>query len=202
LFGLNSLQAALLPDASNTMTTFTRRGVTFIEPKSNVRLLHTLCSSSDPVEVKLPAICEALAAGEDPNELGGWKNPGIQRPLHYAICDVRLRDYRDLKHNLLVVELLLQHGADPRLPDYNPARSSLCSPIQVLEGETQNCDIGSFSGQPERLEYHLFYCAALRLMKARAVELDGEHHISVWTTLESAADYDRNSSRRETDCFE
>ncbi|CAO2650230.1 Nn.00g015220.m01.CDS01 [Neocucurbitaria sp. VM-36] len=47
--------------------------------------------SDDPLNIRLAAMREAIAAGQDPNELGGMKNPGVARPLHYAIPDLRGR---------------------------------------------------------------------------------------------------------------
>lgn len=58
----------------------------------------------------------SLAAGDDSNELGGCRSdPGVRRPLHYAIDFSAQRGHREFKRNFPVVELLLEDGADPRL---------------------------------------------------------------------------------------
>ena len=85
--------------------------------------------SGDPLEVRLLAIQKALALREDPNELGGWYNPGAARPMHNAISDCVQHGQAQLKQNLLVIELLLEAGVDPRLPDLHGQ-----SPIEELEG--------------------------------------------------------------------
>jgi hypothetical protein len=120
----------------------------------------------------LPAVLEALASGEDPNELGGWKDPGTGRPLHYAIDDSAQHDHAQLKQNLPIIELLLEAGADPRLPCLGPVR---WSPIEELEArfEAYNGD-GHSEWPPEILELQPFYAAALRAMKKAASALDGK----------------------------
>jgi len=158
------------------MSTYTQRGVKFIKPKPTWRRLHALCISDDPLELRLPAICEALEAGDDPNELGGYEhNPGIRRPLHYAI-DLYAQPLKGLKANLAIVELLLQYGADPRLLDL-PASS--CSPIEELESWFRAYDSDHSRWEPEDLEIYPFFNAALGLMEAQAEELDGEPHVSI-----------------------
>jgi hypothetical protein len=148
--------------------------VKFLPPKFRAGPpLHCLCISNDPLEVRLPAIREALASGEDPNELGGWKDPGTARPLHYAIDDSVQHDHAQLKQNLPIIELLLEAGADPRLPSLGPWRRS---PIEELEAwfEAYNRD-GHSKWEPEMLELQPFYAAALQTMKKAASALDGKH---------------------------
>jgi hypothetical protein len=133
--------------------------------------LHCLCMSGDPLEVRLLAIQEALASGEDPNELGGWPNPGVARPLHYAISDCVQHDQAQLKQNLPVIELLLEAGADPRLPDLHGQ-----SPIEELEGWFREYrKSGHLSWEPESLELKPFFEAALETLKKAALGLDGKY---------------------------
>jgi hypothetical protein len=127
--------------------------------------------SGDPLEVRLLAIQEALASGEDPNELGGWPKPGVARPLHYAISDCVQHDQAQLKQNLPVIELLLEAGADPRLPDLHGQ-----SPIEELEGWFREYrKSGHLSWEPESLELKPFFEAALETLKKAALGLDGKY---------------------------
>lgn len=129
------------------------------------------------MEVKLPAIRQSLEAGDDPNELGGYKHsPGIRRPLHYAI-DFYGQSLKGLKQNMPIVELLLQYGADPRLLDLPP---SPCSPIEELESWLEMYDNGRCKAYEEEMgEVRPFFIAALGLMKAKAEELDSEQHVGI-----------------------
>lgn len=127
--------------------------------------------SGDPLEVRLLAIQETLASGEDPNELGGWHNPGVARPLHYAISDCVQHDQAQLKHNLTIIELLLEAGADPRLPDLHGQ-----SPIEELEAWFREYHKGGhLRWEPESLELKPFFEAALEALKKAALALDGKH---------------------------
>ena len=125
--------------------------------------------SNDPLDSRLAALHEAISAGEDPNELGGMKNPGIARPLHYAICDSAGHDYAQLKQNLPVVELLLEAGADPRLPDLMGR-----SPIVELEAWFDAYDKGHEHWAPEDLDLYPFNKAALEAMKKAVAKLDSK----------------------------
>lgn len=135
--------------------------------------LHKQCISNEPLDVRLSAIRKAIASGEDPNELGGWKNPGVGRPLHYALDDSAQHDYTQLKQNLPVIELLLEAGADPRLLSPTPGRRS---PIEELEAWFREYNKGDHSKwAPEDLELQPLYEAALQAMKKAALALDGKH---------------------------
>jgi hypothetical protein len=120
----------------------------------------------------LPAIREALASGEDPNELGGWRGSGTSRPLHYAIHDTPQHSLDQLKQNLPVIELLLEAGADPRLPCLGPMPQS---PIEEIEAwfEAYNKG-GHLKWPPEILELQPFFAATLQAMKKAASALDGK----------------------------
>jgi hypothetical protein len=141
----------------------------FLPPKFRPRPpLHCLCMSGDPLEARLLAIQEALASGENPNELGGWHNPGVARPLHYAISDCVQHDQAQLKQNLPVIGLLLEAGADPRLPDLHGQ-----SPIEELEAWFREYHKGGHSmWEPESLELKPFFEAALETLKKAALALD------------------------------
>jgi hypothetical protein len=70
-----------------------------------------------PVEVKLANMRAAIAAGANVNELDQETYPcrNNGRPLHFALYST-INNFRHLKENLLVIKLLLESGADPRLP--------------------------------------------------------------------------------------
>ncbi|KAF2126320.1 hypothetical protein P153DRAFT_388361 [Dothidotthia symphoricarpi CBS 119687] len=143
--------------------------------------LHVQSISNEPLDVRLAAIRQAIAAEENPNQLGGWKNPGVARPLHYAIDDSAQHDYKQLKQNLPVIELLIKAGADPRLPDLQPGRRS---PIQKLDSWFKAYNESHSSWATEDLELYPFYKAALRIMKKTAAELDAQDKIQNQQALE------------------
>lgn len=136
-------------------------------------LLHQQCISNEVLDVRLAAMRKAIASGEDPNELRGWKNPGVGRPLYYALDNSAQHDYAQLKQNLPVIELLLEAGADARLPSLRPGRQL---PIEELEAWFREHIKGGHSKwAPEDLELQPFYEAALQAMKKAALILDGKH---------------------------
>jgi hypothetical protein len=133
--------------------------------------LHNLCMSDDPLEVRLLAMKAALASGQDPNELAGRHNPGVARPLHYAITDCLPMNLAQLKQNLPLIEMLLAAGADPRLTNREGQ-----TPIEELEGWFEEYHKGGHSmWQPEILELKPFFEAALETLKKAALALDGKH---------------------------
>ncbi|KAH6629303.1 hypothetical protein C7974DRAFT_184435 [Boeremia exigua] len=147
--------------------------VKFLEPRfRRCPPLHKHCISNEPLETRLVALHEAIAAGEDPNELGGWKDPGIARPLHYAIDDSVQHDLRQLKQNLPVVQLLLQAGADPRLPCITLPRRSPIEELEVWIGVYKKS--GHSTWEKEFVELYPFYEDALLAMKKVAAELDAK----------------------------
>jgi hypothetical protein len=126
--------------------------------------------SCAPVETRLAAIRAALSEGFSPNELD--RRPrGVGRPLDWAIEDGAAADYAHLKQNLPIVHLLLEAGADPRLPSRHPFG---WSPIDSLEAWFKQYKIRPQDFPPEVLVLKSFYEKALEAMKRVADELDGE----------------------------
>lgn len=124
--------------------------------------------SNKPLETRLALMRTALAAGFSPNELD--RRPRAEgRALDWAICDGRSVDYAVLKQNLPVVELLLEAGADPRLPSRNGS-----SPIDSLEAWFRQYEIHRDTWAEEDLELKPFFEKALVAMKRTRDELDGE----------------------------
>ncbi|XP_014562092.1 hypothetical protein COCVIDRAFT_84735 [Bipolaris victoriae FI3] len=110
----------------------------------------------------------ALAAGFSPNELD--RRPRAEgRALDWAICDGRSVNYAVLKQNLPVVELLLEAGADPRLPSRGGS-----SPIDSLEAWFKQYEIHGETWAEEDLELKPFFEKALEAMKRTRDELNGE----------------------------
>jgi len=105
----------------------------------------------------------ALASGADPNELDheprAEKNLG--RPLHLAI-EYTSSNLSRLHENLPVVELLLQHGADPRLG----GMQGRYSPLEDLRRVVAYND-------PTMREAMGFFKEVLEMMEVKARELDG-----------------------------
>jgi len=131
--------------------------------------LHWQPFSDHPISKKLAAMKAAIDSGADPNELdqpikNGVRRPelSIGRPLHYAI-DTRF-DHSRRHENLPVVELLLQHGADPRLEGMEFTKSAIDEIKEDLESQDSN-----------RLsqENVAFFREALVIMQKKANELDG-----------------------------
>jgi len=131
--------------------------------------------SDNPIEIKLANMCAAIAAGADPNELDGSENLRVGRPLHYAICDDAFVNYENLKKNLPIVKLLLEAGADPRLPGVLVERYPTmgASPLQSLRLWLELFERDSTSFGPEDTALKPFYEAAYKEMKKVADKLDG-----------------------------
>lgn len=121
--------------------------------------------SLDKAEVKVAAVEEALHAGADPNELdhdlGKLRNQGrvlayfVNYKLHYEINGI----LEGMVNNLPSIEIMLRHGADPRLdaPFIGP-KSAL---LQVQSAKDRDV-------APD------FYEAAGAMLEKAAAELDGE----------------------------
>jgi hypothetical protein len=111
-----------------------------------------------------------LSAGFSPNELD--RRPrGIGRPLEYAICNYAFVDYSQLKQNPPIIQLLLEAGADPRLPSRNPRG---WSPINSLEAWFKQYKTNKDQWATQGLELKLFFEKPLEAMMKARDELDGE----------------------------
>lgn len=146
----------------------------FVDTRRDNTLFYLAIPRGEPLEARLPAMRQAIAAGADLNVPGGMTNPGTGRLLHYAICDIAGVDYRDLRQNMPMVELLLEGGADPRLHAWHGE-----SPIDILESWLASYDQDHTKWNVEELELHPFFQAAFEAMKKRAHELDGKFFLSV-----------------------
>jgi hypothetical protein len=130
--------------------------------------LHWEPVSGHPITEKLTTMLGALKSGSDPNELDHASRPerSIGRPLHYA-TEYTFFDHSLRHENLPVVELLLKHGADPRMPGMGPNPS----PLEDLRAVV-NANSPEVKWASERdME---FFKGALEAMERRARELDGE----------------------------
>ncbi|KAJ5613907.1 hypothetical protein N7528_007561 [Penicillium herquei] len=127
--------------------------------------------SGHPVEVKLANITAALLAGADPNEMDHEPDHrrSYGRPLHCVVHSNGPSDF--LKDNIPVIELLIEHGADPRLPGPKvlPVYSGLGSPLHHAKL------LATFPNHGfEELFECGFYQEAYRIMKQAADNLDGK----------------------------
>lgn len=82
--------------------------------------------SQNPIGVKFANRRAAIAAGADVNELDHDPDPrkSCGRPLDMAVKEDDC-NWADLKRNIPVIQLLLMHGADPRLEGVLGAPSPL-----------------------------------------------------------------------------
>jgi hypothetical protein len=132
------------------------------------------CVSEKPLETRLALIRAALDVGFSPNEVD--RRPRSEgRPLHYAICDSCLCPPYVLKQNLPIVQLLLEAGADPRLPGWKPVDES---PIVDLKNWLTNYETEGERWPKEDQELKPFFEQAYAAMKKVADELDGKSCIA------------------------
>lgn len=82
--------------------------------------LHREPLLAHPLETKLAAMRAALAAGADPNGLDNSEPWHYRegRPLDACLHISRMAGGVSVMDNLPLIELLLEHGADPRLSDF------------------------------------------------------------------------------------
>ncbi|CAI7581251.1 unnamed protein product [Penicillium glandicola] len=122
-----------------------------------------------PISLKLANMKAALSAGADPNEMDHERDPrrSLGRPLHCAVGDWGNPDH--MKENIPAIKLLLEHGADPRLPgpEVKPAALGLQSPLE----HARRLAMGEWRGVDELLECG-YYAEAYRVMKEAADDLD------------------------------
>ncbi|KAJ5761995.1 uncharacterized protein N7511_005377 [Penicillium nucicola] len=122
-----------------------------------------------PISQKLQNMKAALNAGADPNEMDHERDQrrSLGRPLHCAMSDWGNPDY--IKENVPAVKLLLQHGADPRLPgpEVRPVSAGLQSPLE----HARRLAMGEWSGVRELFECG-YYAEVYQVMKEAADDLD------------------------------
>jgi hypothetical protein len=130
--------------------------------------LHWEPVSGHPISEKLAAIKAALEVGADPNELDHARRAerSIGRPLHWA-TEYSTFDHNLRHENLPVVELLLKHGADPRLPGMGPNWSPLEEMRTVVAANSPKLKWATEQDM-------VMFKGALKMMKDKAKELDGK----------------------------
>jgi hypothetical protein len=122
-----------------------------------------------PISQKLENMKAALSAGADPNEMDHERDRrrSLGRPLHCALGDWGNPDF--IKENIQAIKLLLEHGADPRLPgpEVKPANLGLQSPLE----HARRLAMGEWRGVKELMECG-YYAEAYRVMKEAADDLN------------------------------
>ncbi|KAJ5547104.1 hypothetical protein N7494_004689 [Penicillium frequentans] len=125
--------------------------------------------STHPISLKLKNMETALSAGADPNEMDHERDPrrSLGRPLHCAMGD--WGNPVHVKENIPAIKLLLEHGADPRLPgpEVKPASLGLQSPLEYA----RRLAMREWRGDDELLDCG-YYAEAYRVMKEAADDLD------------------------------
>ncbi|KAJ5557106.1 hypothetical protein N7494_001021 [Penicillium frequentans] len=125
--------------------------------------------SAHSIEIKHANMKAALLAGADPNEMDHEPDNrrSYGRPLHCVVHSNGPADF--MKENVSLIKLLLEHGADPRLPGPKTAQAwaSLGSPLFHVE---QLATLPN-QGLNELLECS-FYQEAYQIMKKAADDLD------------------------------
>lgn len=108
----------------------------------------------------------AIEAGADVNELDHEPDPRRNhgRPLNFAV-EYTISDFKYLKENLPVIELLLQHGADPRLPGMIHTPSPLEEMRRMASVDDRHVK--------EWAEVKPFFQKAFAVMREAAEKLDG-----------------------------
>ncbi|KAL1962646.1 hypothetical protein VTN77DRAFT_9280 [Rasamsonia byssochlamydoides] len=121
--------------------------------------------SDHPIEVKLARMKGAIEAGADVNELDHEPDArrNLGRPLDFAVNN-GLADFKYLKENLPIIELLLQHGADPRLPGLLDTPS----PLEYVRGMARYDEWRN----PQFAHMKPFFRKAFIMMKEAAEKLD------------------------------
>jgi hypothetical protein len=136
--------------------------------------------SRDPPEVRAAAMEAALKEpGADPNELDHDlldRMTHAGRVLHCCVCDEPYEDYNrghekepyyGFWYNLPVIEVLLRHGADPRLYGHTMLRPP-GPPIRIV---TYRRDNPYPDQRPEETE---FFIKAADMMEAAVKVLEGQ----------------------------
>lgn len=124
--------------------------------------------SDIPIDAKVALMKRAIEAGDDVNQLDPINDKRVcfGRPLNFAVEYSRANfDY--LKDNIPVIKLLLEHGADPRLPGLYREKSALEAMREVSQTKISTT-------QPEWNKLVPFFQEAFQLMEEAAKRLDGK----------------------------
>jgi hypothetical protein len=126
-------------------------------------------TTDQPILVKRANMKVAISLGANVNELDKEPDPrrNYGRPLHFA-SDASRINFKYLKEHLPLIELLLEEGADPRLPGMMYTDSALEEVKFSLKGALRNERF-----QPEWKEVIPFLREAYMVMKEAADRLDG-----------------------------
>lgn len=125
--------------------------------------------SNHPAEEKVAAMRAAIEAGADVNQLDEEPIVGYNegRPLDACIDGSHMPAGGRLADNIPAIELLLQHGADPRLG----ARPTLFAPVRRARYYAENAASEEARATWKRI-LALFHEAILRLDEEREVQAE------------------------------
>jgi hypothetical protein len=122
--------------------------------------------SNHPVETMLAACRAAIANGEDVNALDTLPHVGHNagRPLDACLRQTQMPGKKSIVENLPVIELLLEHGADPRLF----SRSVGVTGIPIVLARRYAVD------EKEKEEHRAFWKHVLGLFEEAVVRIDAK----------------------------
>jgi hypothetical protein len=122
--------------------------------------------SSHSAETMLAACRAAIANGEDVNAPDTLPHVGFNegRPLDACLRQTHMPGNKCVCENLPVIELLLEHGADPRL--YSRCVGVGAIPISLA----RHCSVS----EDETEEHRAFWKHLLRLFEEAIVRIDGK----------------------------
>jgi hypothetical protein len=122
--------------------------------------------SNHPVEVMLAACRAAIANGEDVNAPDTLPHVGHNegRPLDACLRQTHMPGKKSIVENLPVIELLLEHGADPRLF----SRSVGVTGIPIALARRYAVD------EEEKEEHRAFWKHVLGLFEEAIVRIDAK----------------------------
>lgn len=123
--------------------------------------------SNLPINVKVALIKKAIEAGDDINQLDPISDKQIcfGRPLNFAV-EYSRANFNYLKDNIPMIKLLLEHGADPRLPGLYGERSALQEMREMSQAEISLVN-------PEQNKLVPFLKEAYKLIDKAAKKLNG-----------------------------
>ncbi|KAF9738643.1 hypothetical protein PMIN06_001946 [Paraphaeosphaeria minitans] len=122
--------------------------------------------SNHPVGTMLAACRAAIANGEDVNAPDTLPHVGHNagRPLDACLRQTHMPGKKSIVENLPVIELLLEHGADPRLY----SRSIGVTAIPIVLAKRYSVD------QDEKEEHRAFWKHLLGLFEEAVVRIDAK----------------------------